>query len=84
MAALRATHNNHDAACAWLLGERGSGGMRAMQDIDVGVGARGNPESMQMLLGDILSHPTIQEGCGPTRVQSVMIVSRTLPQRTTT
>jgi len=68
MAALRATHNNHDAACAWLLGERGSGGMRAMQDIDVGVGARGNPESMQMLLGDILSHPTIQEGMRSERV----------------
>ena len=68
MAALRATHNNHDAACAWLLGERGSGRMRAMQDIDVGVGARGNPESMQMLLGDILSHPTIQEGMRSERV----------------
>ena len=68
MAALRAPHNNHDAACAWLLGERGSGGMRAMQDIDVGVGARGNPESMQMLLGDILSHPTIQEGMRSERV----------------
>ena len=68
LAALRATHNNHDAACAWLLGERGSGGMRAMQDIDVGVGARGNPESMQMLLGDILSHPTIQEGMRSERV----------------
>ena len=68
LAALRATHNNHDAACAWLLGERGSGRMRAMQDIDVGVGARGNPESMQMLLGDILSHPTIQEGMRSERV----------------
>ena len=68
LAALRATHNNHDAACAWLLGERGSGRMRAMQDMDVGVGARGNPESMQMLLGDILSHPTIQEGMRSERV----------------
>ena len=68
LAALRATHNNHDAACAWLLGERGSGRMRAMQDMDVGVGARGNPESMQMLLGDILSHPTIQEGMRSKRV----------------
>ena len=68
LAALRATHNNHDAACAWLLGERGSGRMRAMQDIDVGVGARVNPESMQMLLGDILSHPTIQEGMRSERV----------------
>ena len=68
LAALRATHNNHDAACAWLLGERGSGRMRAMQDMDVGVGARGNPESMQMLLGDILSHPTIQEGMQSERV----------------
>lgn len=68
LAALRATHNNHDAACAWLLGERGSGRMRAMQDMDVGVGARGNPESMQMLLGDIFSHPTIQEGMRSERV----------------
>lgn len=68
LAALRATYNNHDAACAWLLGERGSGRMRAMQDMDVGVGARGNPESMQMLLGDILSHPTIQEGMRSERV----------------
>ena len=68
LAALRETNNNHDAACAWLLGERGSGRMRTMQDTDVGLGASGNPESMQMLLGDILSHPTIQEGMRSERV----------------
>jgi|TARA_B110000261_G_scaffold1_1_gene9 Kip1 ubiquitination-promoting complex protein 2 len=68
LAALTATHNDHDAACAWLLGERGGGRLRAMQDVDGGMGARGNPESMQMLLGDILSHPTIQEGMRSERV----------------
>jgi hypothetical protein len=68
IAALSATNNNHDAACAWLLGERDGGRLRAVQDFDGGVGARGNPESMQMLLGDILSHPTIQEGMRSERV----------------
>jgi len=48
--------------CAWLLGETGGGRLRAMQDVDGGISARGNPESMQKLLGDILSNPTTQEG----------------------
>jgi Kip1 ubiquitination-promoting complex protein 2 len=71
MAALAATHNDHDAACAWLLGERGGvvdeeshqHGSRA-QD----AGAPRDPESMHMLLGDILSHPAIQQGMQSERV----------------
>lgn len=62
LVALRATHNNHDAACAWLLGER-SGVVREQMTV-----AQGNPESMQMLLGDILSHPAIQQGMQSERV----------------
>lgn len=71
MAALAATHNDHDAACAWLLGERGGGtgeehhphGTQAPVS-----GAPGDPESMHMLLGDILSHPAIQQGMQSERV----------------
>lgn len=72
LAALAATHNDHDAACAWLLGDRGVGVPIGAQ-VPVGLmggpaGARGNAESMHMLLGDILSHPTIQEGLQSERV----------------
>lgn len=71
MAALAATHNDHDAACAWLLGERSGGageehhphGTQAQDS-----GAPGDPESMHMLLGDILSHPAIQQGMQSERV----------------
>ena len=66
------THNDHDAACAWLLGDRGVG-------VPIGAGScwidgrpcwrtRERAESMRMLLGDILSHPTIQEGLQSERV----------------
>ena len=68
LAAITGTHNDHDTACAWLLGDRRGWRLRTMQDGDGGMGARGNPESMQMLLGDILSHPTIQEGMRSERV----------------
>jgi Kip1 ubiquitination-promoting complex protein 2 len=72
LAALAATHNDHDAACAWLLGERGGSGAGAEhpphsspaeQD-----GTPGDPGSMHMLLGDILSHPAIQQGMQSERV----------------
>ena len=79
MAALAATHNDHDAACAWLLGERGGGGgggageeLHPHGDGDGSqardAGAQGDPENMHMLLGDILSHPAIQQGMQSERV----------------
>lgn len=70
LAALAATHNEHDAACAWLLGERGGAAgeehrPHASQAEDR---AQRDPESMHMLLGDILSHPAIQQGMQSERV----------------
>ena len=60
LAALAASHNDYDAACAWLLGERGG--------MPEGQGTGGTPESMHMLLGEILSHPAIQQGLESERV----------------
>lgn len=73
LAALAATHNDHEAACVWLLGERGGGIMgeehhpHESHTLD-GTGTQGDPESMHMLLSDILSHPAIQEGMQSERV----------------
>ena len=70
--ALAATNNDHDAACAWLLGDRGVGGATRPQatreSAGEGASAQGNPESMHMLLGNILSHPTVQQGMQSERV----------------
>jgi Kip1 ubiquitination-promoting complex protein 2 len=66
VAALAATHNDHEAACAWLLGERG-GARGTEQPQQPGVleqppGTQGGAENMNILLGDIMSHPAIQQG----------------------
>ena len=70
LSALAATNNDYDAACAWLLGERGSSGAYQAQtgQMNDGSGAQGNPESMQALLGNILTHPAIQAGMQSERV----------------
>jgi hypothetical protein len=62
LSALAATNNDYDAACTWLLGERGGAGVQQAQDGQV------NDESMQALLGNILTHPAIQQGMQSERV----------------
>ena len=50
LAALAATHNDHDAACAWLLGDRGVG---------VPIGA----QAPVGLMGGLLAHEGTRRAC---------------------
>jgi len=70
LSALAATNNDYDAACTWLLGERGGAGVQQAQDgqVNDAPGAQGTPQSMQALLGNILTHPAIQQGMQSERV----------------